>query len=181
MPDDGEEAWINRCGRKRMPLCKWSGYRLRRPHRQHHRTRKRADFPGTWKNTFFTIRRTGPHKVELSLPRSLTARWTDLNDSCEKNTQQEGVSSPLEVRNRVSISSVTRMTSSSPVNRKNYWKEKSSPSSSSSCKNEVLNSLRRRQSSRTWNTALISSDKTCADIPPGNCSPSLPRRMLEPS
>jgi hypothetical protein len=29
-------------------------------------------------------------------------------------------------RNLVSISSVMRMTSSSPVNRKNYWKEKSS-------------------------------------------------------
>src|SRR5215831_10212447 len=88
----------------------------------------------------------GLPRVELSPPRSLTARWTDLNDSCRKNTQQENVLSPLEVRNRVSISSVTRMTSSSPVNRKNYWKEKSSPWSSSSCKNEVLNSLRRRQS-----------------------------------
>jgi hypothetical protein len=33
-----------------------------------------------------------------------------LNDSCRKNTQQENVSSPLEVRNLVSISSVTRMT-----------------------------------------------------------------------
>jgi RNA-directed DNA polymerase len=83
--------------------------------------------------------------------------------------------------NRVSISSATRMTSSSPVNRKNCWKEKSSPWSSSSCKNEVLNSLPRRQSLRTWNMALISSDKTCADIPTGNCSSSLPRRMLEPS
>jgi retron-type reverse transcriptase len=93
-------------------------------------------------DTSFTIRRTGPHKVELSLPRSLTARWMDLNDSCRKSIQQENVSSPLEVRNPVSISSVTRMTLSSPVNRKNYWKEKSSPWSSSSCKNEVLNSLR---------------------------------------
>jgi hypothetical protein len=37
-------------------------------------------------------------------------RWTDLNDSCGKNIQQENVSSPLEVRNRVSISSDTRMT-----------------------------------------------------------------------
>jgi hypothetical protein len=33
-----------------------------------------------------------------------------LNDSCGKNTQQENVSSPLEVRSLVSISSVTRMT-----------------------------------------------------------------------
>jgi hypothetical protein len=32
-----------------------------------------------------------------------------LNDSCGKNTQQENVSSPLEVRSLVSISSVTRM------------------------------------------------------------------------
>src|SRR2546428_307212 len=29
----------------------------------------------------------------------------------------------------------------------------------------------------TWSTALISSDKTCADILTGNCSSSLPRRM----
>src|SRR6266446_4307581 len=83
--------------------------------------------------------------------------------------------------NPVSISSVTRMTSSSPVNRKNYWQEKSSPWSSSSCKNEVLNSLRQRPSLRTWSTALISSDKMCAGIPTGNCSSCLPRRMLEPS
>src|SRR5258708_808490 len=129
----------------------------------------------------FTIRWTGPHKVELSLPRSLTARWMDLNDSCRKSIQQENVSSPLEVRNPVSISSVTRMTSSSPVNQKNYWKEKSSPSSSNFCKNEVLNSLRQRPSSRTWSMALISSDKTCADTLTENCSSSLPRRMLEPS
>ena len=95
------------------------------------------------------------------------------------NTQQENVSSPLEVRNRVSISSVMRMTSSSPVNRKNYWKEKSSPWSSNSCKNEVLNSLRQRPSLRTWSMALISSDKTCADTLTENCSSSLPRRMLE--
>jgi RNA-directed DNA polymerase len=94
---------------------------------------------------------------------------------------QENVSSPWEVKNPVSISSVTRMTSSSLVNRKNYWKEKSSPWSSSSCKNEVLNSLRRRPSLRTWSTALISSDKMCAGIPTGNCSSNLPRRMLEPS
>src|SRR6266851_10123047 len=105
----------------------------------------------------------------------------DSNDSCRKDIQQENVSSPLEVKNRVSISSVTRMTSSSPVNRENYWKEKSSPWSSSSCKNEVLNSLRRRQSLRTWGTALISSDKTCADILTGNCSSSPPRRMSKPS
>ena len=84
--------------------------------------------------------------------------------------------------NLVSISSGTRMTSSSPVNRENYWKERSDPSSSSSCKNEVLeNSLQRRRSSRTWSTVLISSDKTCADILTGNCTPSLPRRMWEPS
>ena len=127
-----------------------------------------------------TGRESGPSTRWNYLSRA-AARWMDLNDSCEKNSPQENVSSPLEVRNRVSISSVTRMTSSSPVNRKNYWKEKSSPWSSSSCKNEVLNSLRRRQSLRTWSTALISSDKTCADIPTGNCSSSLPRRMLEPS
>src|SRR6266436_6608326 len=123
----------------------------------------------------------GLHKVELSLLRSLTARWTDWSDSCRENTPQENVSSPLEVKNLVSISSVTRMTSSSPVNRKNYWKEKSNPSSSSSCKNGGLNSLLRRPSLRTWSKALISSDKTCADILTGNCSSSLPRRMLKPS
>src|SRR6266478_7672928 len=105
----------------------------------------------------------------------------DSNDSCRKDIQQENVSSPLEVRNLVSISSATRMISSSPVNRKNYWKERSNPWSSSSCENEVLNSLRRRQSLRMWSTALISSDKTCADILTGNCSSSLPRRMLKPS
>jgi RNA-directed DNA polymerase len=55
------------------------------------------------------------------------------------------------------------------------------PWSSSSCKNEVLNFLRRRPSLRTWSTALIFSDKTCADILTENCSSSLPRRMLEPS
>src|SRR6267143_2295122 len=123
----------------------------------------------------------GPHKVELSPLRSLTVRWTDWNDSCRKSIQQKNVSSPLEVGNRVSISSAMRMTSSTPVSRKNYWKERSNPSSSSSYKNEVLNSLLLRQSSRTWRKALISSDKTCADIPTGNCSSSLPRRMLEPS
>ena len=102
-------------------------------------------------------------------------------------TPQGGIISPalancaLEVKNHVSISSDTRMTSSSPANRKNYWKEKSSPWSSIFCKNEVLNSLRRRPSLRTWSTALISSDKTCADILTGNCSSSLPRRMLKPS
>ena len=58
---------------------------------------------------------------------------------------------------------------------------KSSPSSSIFCKNEVSNSLRRRPSLRMWSTALISSDKTCADIPTGNCSSSLPRRMSKPS
>jgi RNA-directed DNA polymerase len=99
----------------------------------------------------------------------------------EKYPAGKRLKSLREVRNPVSISSVTRMTLSSPVNRKNYWKEKSSPWSSSSCKNEVLNSLRQRPSSRTWNTALISSDKMCAGIPTGNCSSSLPRRMLEPS
>src|SRR6266481_7408362 len=104
-----------------------------------------------------------------------------LNDSCRKNTPQENVSSPLEVRNLVLISSVMRMTSSSPVNRKNYWKERSNHSLCSSCKNEVLNSLRRRPSLRTWSKALISSDKTCADILTENCSSSLPRRMLGPS
>src|SRR6266481_991440 len=82
----------------------------------------------------------------------------DLNDSCGKSIQQENVSSPLEVRNPVSISSVTRMTSSSPVNRKNYWKEKSSPWSSSSCKNEVLNSLRRV----LWTLARI---RSCFAVP----------------
>ena len=101
---------------------------------------------GYMENMSFTIRWTGPHKVELSLLRSLTVRWTDLNDSCRKDIQQENGSSLLEVRNPVSISSVMRMTSSSPVNRRNYWKEKSSPWSSAFCKNEVLNSLRRRRS-----------------------------------
>src|SRR5437016_14141410 len=55
------------------------------------------------------------------------------------------------------------------------------PWSSIFCKNEVLNSLRRRLSLRTWSTALISSDKTCADILTGNCSSSPPRRMSKPS
>src|SRR5246500_3049008 len=104
-----------------------------------------------------------------------------LNDSCGKITPQENASSPLEVKSLVSISSVTRMTSPSPANRKSYWQEKSSPWSSIFCKNEVSNSLRRRPSLRTWSTALISSDKTCADILTGNCSSSLPRRMLKPS
>ena len=93
---------------------------------------------------------------------------------------QRNVADPLEVKNLVSISFVMRMTSS-PVNRKNYWKEKSSPSSSNSCENEVSNSLRPRPSLRTWSTALIFSDKTCADTLTGNCSSSLPRRMSEPS
>ena len=64
---------------------------------------------GTWKNTSFTKPRTGLPRVELSPPCSLTARWTALNDSCGENIQQENVSSPLEVRNLVSTSSVTRM------------------------------------------------------------------------
>jgi hypothetical protein len=54
-----------------------------------------------WKNTFFTTRWTGLPRVELSPPRSLTARWMGWNDSREKNSQQENASSPLEVRNRV--------------------------------------------------------------------------------
>src|SRR6516162_3875860 len=33
-----------------------------------------------------------------------------------------------------------RMTSSLPVNRKNYWRKRSNPSSSNFCKNEDLNS-----------------------------------------
>src|SRR2546421_541661 len=33
----------------------------------------------------------------------------------------------------------------------------------------------------TWRKALISSDKTCAVTLTGNCSSSLPRRMLKPS
>src|ERR1035438_1352906 len=61
----------------------------------------------------------------------------------------------LGSENPVSISSVTRMTTSSPVNRKNYWQEKSRPWSSSSCKNEVLNFLGQRPSLPTWSTALI--------------------------
>src|ERR1700746_1182238 len=93
----------------------------------------------------------------------------------------KGLKSGYMEKHVLHISSATRMTSSSPVNRKSYWKEKSSPWSSSSCKNEVLNSLRRRQSLRTRGVALISSDKTCADTLTENCSSSLPRRMLEPS
>ncbi len=38
-----------------------------------------------------------------------------------------------------------------------------------------------RRSSHTWSKALISSDKTCASIPMGNCSSSLPRRTLKSS
>src|SRR5262249_26717639 len=52
-----------------------------------------------------------------------------------------------------------RMISSSPVNRKSYWKRRSNPWSSSFCRNEGWNSLLRRQSSRTWNKALTSSDR----------------------
>ena len=115
------------------------------------------------------------------LPRSLIARWMDWSDSYRESILPRNVSDPLEVRNLVSISSVTRMTSSSPVNRKNYWKEKSNLSLCSSCKDEVLNFLRPRPSLRRWSTVLISSDKTCADTLTGNCSSSLPRRMLEPS
>jgi len=90
-------------------------------------------------------------------------------------------SPPSEVNLPVSISSVMRMTSSSPVEPKNYWKERSSPSSSSFCKNEAWSFLLRRQSSPTWRKVLIFSDKTCASIPMGNCSSSLPRRTLKPS
>jgi uncharacterized protein YcbX len=43
------------------------------------------------------------------------------------------------------------------------------------------NFLPRRRSLRTWRRALISSDKTCAGIPMGNCSSNLPRKMLRPS
>ena len=50
-----------------------------------------------------------------------------------------------------------------------------------SCKNEGLSFLLRRLSSRTWNKALTSSDKMYADTLAGNCSLSLPRRMLKPS
>src|SRR5260370_19859903 len=74
-----------------------------------------------------------------------------------------------------------RMTLSLPVNRKNYWKERSNPSSSSFCKNEDSNSLQQRQSLRTSRKALTSSDKTCADISTENCSSSPPRKILRPS
>src|SRR5713226_2791679 len=57
-----------------------------------------------------------------------------------------------------------RTTSSLPVNRKNYWKVRSSPSSSNSYKNEGLNFLLQRQSLRTWRKVLIFSDKTCVGI-----------------
>ena len=67
----------------------------------------------------------------------------------------------------MSISSVKRMTSLSPVNRKNYWKEKSNPSSSSSCENEGLSFLRRRLSLRTWSTALIFSGQNVRRYPNG--------------
>src|ERR1700682_3253140 len=50
------------------------------------------------------------------------------------------------------------------------------PSSSSFCKHEGWNFLPRRRSLPTWRKVLISSDKTCASIPMGNCSSSLPRR-----
>jgi len=142
---------------------------------------------GETRNASLLVRAPGrvgsPHgqKTQTSFPRSLTARWMDWNASCRKSFLQRNVSDPLEVKNLASISFVMRMTSSSPVNRKNYWKEKSSPSSSNSCENEVSNSLRPRPSLRTWSTALIFSDKTCADTLTGNCSSSLPRRMLEPS
>src|SRR5207245_2096723 len=46
---------------------------------------------------------------------------------------------------------------------------------------DTTDGTRQGQSLRTWSTALISSDKTCADILTGNCSSSLPRRMLGPS
>src|SRR5260370_38514259 len=74
-----------------------------------------------------------------------------------------------------------RRTSSLQVNRKNYWKERSNPSSSSFCKNEDSNSLQQRQSLRTSRKALTSSDKTCADISTENCSSSPPRKILRPS
>jgi RNA-directed DNA polymerase len=106
-------------------------------------------------------------------------------DGLERLLQEKfptkGLSRPLEVNPPVSISSVMRMTSSSPVEPKNYWKEKSNPSSSSFCTNEAWNFLLRRRSSPTWRKVLISSDRTCASTQTGNCSLSLPRRMLRPS
>src|SRR5580658_10119271 len=74
-----------------------------------------------------------------------------------------------------------RTTSSSPVNRKSYWKGKSNPSSSNFCKSEGLSFLPRRQSSRTWKRPLIFLDKTCADTLTGNCSSNPPRRTSRPS
>src|SRR2546422_1453349 len=63
-----------------------------------------------------------PHKAVLSPRRSLIARWMDLSNSCRRNTLQKGVSSPLEAHIPLSISFVTRMILSSPVNRKTCWK-----------------------------------------------------------
>src|SRR4029453_2819759 len=74
-----------------------------------------------------------------------------------------------------------RTTSSSPVNRKSYWKGKSNPSSSNFCKSEDLSFLPRKKSSRTWKRALIFLDKTCADTRTGNCSSNPPRRTSRPS
>src|SRR5438034_6281664 len=76
-----------------------------------------------------------------------------------KSSQQKTLSPPSEVNLPVSISSVMRMTSSSLVEAENYWKEKSSPSSSSFCKNEVWNFLPRRRSSPTWRKVLIPRTK----------------------
>jgi len=126
-------------------------------------------------------RRMEPHKAVLSPRRSLIARWMDLSNSCRKNTLQKGASSPLEAHIPVSISFVTQMILSSPVNRKTCWKERSNPSLSYFFNNVGSNSLPRRPSLRTWRKALISSDKTCAATLTGNCSSSRLRRTLKPS
>lgn len=50
-----------------------------------------------------------PHSGRsCAIPGRSASRWTGLNDSCRRNTRQESVSSPLEVRYLVSILSVTR-------------------------------------------------------------------------
>ncbi len=109
-----------------------------------------------WKSTSFTKRPDGTPQGGIISPALANCALDGLERLLqEKYPAGKRLQSPGGGKLLVSISSVTRMISSSPVGRKNYWKERSDPSSSSSCKNEVLElPLQRRRSSRTWSTVL---------------------------
>jgi len=132
------------------------------------------------KNTFFTKRRTGLPGWIIS-PALANCALEGLERLLQERYPAGRRLSPLEVKHRVSISSVTRMTSLSPVNRKELLEGRIKPLSSSSCKNGVLNSLPTKTVITHVEHGFDFLGQNVRRYLTGNCSSSLPRRMLEPS